>query len=259
MNRPVMRYPLQAEMTPPTSEGADGGGDAPKTLLEGTEDAHADTDEGAEPTPNKSAADGDGNGNAPKKGGSLLDDDEEPTHEKKEDEGAADEGANKVPTEEEIDAWCKSVPELDLGDGVKWDNAVLKAMAPSLMGLKKEESGRVIKAYAEYTKAQAKAQAEAADGFNNGLIKQCQERFGEDLPKVAQLAKSGGREVFGDKIWNEMKKIAAFANNPDILEKLAAVGQRVATDRGKVIPKGSEGSDAPKGDILHRMYGNIGA
>ena len=251
MNKLLMKYPLMGEEPAPNGEGEGGGGGEDKgptpktTLLEGGEGEGTEGGEGKDPTPAKS--------------GSLLDDGagtEDGEDAAKKADGA---DAAKAPTAEEIDEWCKGVPELDLGDGVKWDNAALKAMAPSLMGLKKEESGRVIKAYAEYTKAQAKAQAEAADSFNNGLIQECQKRFGEDLQKIAGYAKTGGREIFGDKIWNEMKAIPQFANNPDIMEKLAEFGRRVSTDGGKITPKGGETDDAQKGDILHRMYGNVGA
>lgn len=184
----------------------------------------------------------------PKKLKSLLDDD---------DELPANEPTDPAqPSAEDIDAWVKSVPALDLGDGVKWDDAALKAMAPSLMGLEKDKADAVIKAYADYTKGIAKAQAEAADAFNNGLIAECKKRFGEDLKKVTTLAKQGGVAVFGEKIWNEMKSVPAFANNPDIMERLADIARKFATDGGKVAPKGAEvGSD--KGDLLKRMYGGI--
>lgn len=185
---------------------------------------------------------------APKKLKSLLDDDDEPPANEPTDPAQ--------PSAEDIDAWVKSVPALDLGDGVKWDDAALKAMAPSLMGLEKDKADAVIKAYADYTKGIAKAQAEAADAFNNGLIAECKKRFGEDLKKVTTLAKQGGVAVFGEKIWNEMKSVPAFANNPDIMERLADIARKFATDGGKVAPKGAEGG-SDKDDLLKRMYGGI--
>lgn len=186
---------------------------------------------------------------APKKLKSLLDDDD--------DETPANEPTDPAqPSAEDIDAWVKSVPALDLGDGVTWDDAALKAMAPSLMGLEKDKADAVIKAYADYTKGIAKAQAEAADAFNNGLIAECKKRFGEDLKKVTTLAKQGGVAVFGEKIWNEMKSVPAFANNPDIMERLADIARKFATDGGKVAPKGAEGG-SDKDDLLKRMYGGI--
>lgn len=185
---------------------------------------------------------------APKKLKSLLDDDDEPP---------ANEPTDLAqPSAEDIDAWVKSVPALDLGDGVTWDDAALKAMAPSLMGLEKDKADAVIKAYADYTKGIAKAQAEAADAFNNGLIAECKKRFGEDLRKVTTLAKQGGVAVFGEKLWKEMKSVPAFANNPDIMERLADIARKFATDGGKVAPNGAEGG-SDKDDLLKRMYGKI--
>lgn len=185
---------------------------------------------------------------APKKLKSLLDDDDEPP---------ANEPTDPTqPSAEDIDAWVKSVPALDLGDGVTWDDAALKAMAPSLMGLEKDKADAVIKAYADYTKGIAKAQAEAADAFNNGLIAECKKRFGEDLKKVTTLAKQGGVAVFGEKLWKEMKSVPAFANNPDIMERLVDIARKFATDGGKVAPNGAEGG-SDKDDLLKRMYGKI--
>ena len=185
---------------------------------------------------------------APKKLKSLLDDDDEPPANEPTDPAQ--------PSAEDIDAWVKSVPALDLGDGVTWDDAALKAMAPSLMGLEKDKADAVIKAYADYTKGIAKAQAEAADAFNYGLIAECKKRFGEDLRKVTTLAKQGGVAVFGEKLWKEMKSVPAFANNPDIMERLADIARKFATDGGKVAPNGAEGG-SDKDDLLKRMYGKI--
>lgn len=161
-----------------------------------------------------------------------------------------------TPTDEAVKAFVEGIPALDLGDGVKWDDEMLTAMAPSLMeltGADPKKADGIVKAYAAHAQKIAKAQAEAADAFNNGLIQQCQERFGADLKKVAGYAKQGGLEVFGEKIWNEMKKIPAFANNPDIMDRLAAIGRKKATDGGKVVPKAAAPAD--RGDLLHRMYG----
>lgn len=191
--------------------------------------------------------------NDPPKLKSLLDDDDEP-----QDPPANPEDPEK-PTDEAIKAFCDGIPALDLGDGVKWDDAMLTAMAPALMELTggdPKKANNLVKAYASHAQAYAKAQAEAADAFNNGLIAECEKRFGADVKKVAALAKQGGRAIFGDKIWNEMKKTPAFANNPDIMERLADFARKFATDSGKVVPDGAEGV-SDKDDLLKRMYGKI--
>jgi hypothetical protein len=183
----------------------------------------------------------------------LLDDDDPPAEPK------ADDPADPAgPSDEDVQKFCEGIPALDMGDGVKWDDATLKAMAPSLMELTGNDPAKahgVVKAYCEFAQRQAKAQMEAQDAFSRGLVAECQKRFGEDLKKVATLAKQGGLAIFGEQIWNEMKKVPAFANNPDIMERLAEAGRRYATDGGKVLPKGSE--PAEKGDVLHRLYGNV--
>lgn len=181
---------------------------------------------------------------------SLLDD------EKKADPQSSDTSA---PTEEQIGEFTKSIKAIDLGDGVTWDDDALKAMTPDLMNLcegdaKKAEG--LVKAYTSYKQSVAKTVAEKADAFNKELISQCRTRFGSDLKQVVEYARIGGKEIFGDVIWNEMKKVPSFANNPEIVEKLAGWGRKFASDSGRITPRGD---DAPKqeGDVLHRMYGNV--
>jgi len=189
----------------------------------------------------------------PKKTTNLLDDDEpEAAPEKKDDEA-------KAPDEEALKKYCEGIPALDLGDGVKWDDATLQAMAPSLMELTggdPKKADGVVKAYAKIKQDEMNARVEASDAFNDGLIKECEKRFGPDLGKIRKLAKTGGRQFFGDTLWNEMKQVREFANNPDILERLAAFGKTVTGDTGHVKPK-DDTSGGNTGDVLHRMYGNI--
>lgn len=262
-----MQYPLMDEATPPGGEGGGGGSgggentppaeqkpaeqkpaeqkpaEQPKTLLDGGDKPNGGEGGGKKPAPGKS--------------GSLLDDDTPPAEQKPGEEGG--ENAPAPPTEEQIAEFCKGIPALDMGDGVKWDDATLKAIAPSLMemtGGDAKKAQPIVKAYADHMQKLAKAQAEAADAFNNGLIAECNKRFGADLKKIAGYAKKGGAAIFGDKIWNEMKTIPSFANNPDIMERLAEFGRRISTDGGRVATK--DGDPAPgEGDVLHRMYGNV--
>lgn len=215
----------------------------PKSLLDGDDRPDGGAKDGAKDG-------GEGKSAAPAKPKSLLDDEPE-----KPAEGAKD-GGKPAPTEEEIAEWCRGVPALDLGDGVKWDDDALKAMAPSLMSLPKEASGKVISAYAEYTKEVARRQAVAADAFNAGLIRQCEERFGADLRKVASYAKKGGAAIFGDALWGQMKTVPQFANNPDVMERLAAYGRSIATDGGKVTPDEGRGGE-DRSDVIKRMYGGV--
>ena len=162
----------------------------------------------------------------------------------------------KGPSDEDIDAWVKAAPALDLGEGVKLDDAALRAMAPSLMGLKKEDADKVLQAYAGYSKEAARKQAEADNAFNAGLVKECEKRFGADLKKTIADAKRGGRAIFGDTLWNVMKSVPSFANNPDMMERLAEYGRKIATDGGKLAPQG-DGEPGDRGDVLHRMYGGL--
>lgn len=181
----------------------------------------------------------------------LLDDEDEPVSEPKA-------GETPAPDEDAVSAFIKGIEATDLGDGVQWSDETLKAMAPSLMELTGGDPGKangVVRAYAAHLQEQARKHTEALEAFNDGLIKECQARFGADLKKVAGLAREGGRAIFGDDLWAALKGTPAFANNPDVLERLAEHGRRVREDNGAVQSKAA----APKeeGDLFKRMYGNM--
>lgn len=163
------------------------------------------------------------------------------------------------PSAEEIEKFCSGIKATDLGDGVTWSDDALKAMAPSLMQLTGGDPAKadgVVKAYSSFVQEQSRRQQEAAEAFNTGLIKECQQRFGSDLKKVARYAREGGLAIFGDSLWAALKSTPAFANNPDIIERLAEYGRRIAEDGGVAHP--DDGAHAPTDeDVLHRMYGNV--
>lgn len=174
---------------------------------------------------------------------------------------AADGGGGRpaAPSPEEVDAFVRAIPSLDLGDGAQWDDATLRAMAPALMevaGGDPKRADGVVRAYAGFVQERARLAQEAEDAFNDGLVKECARRFGDDLRKVAAYAARGGRAVFGDALWDEMKGVPQFANNPDIMERLAEIGRRATPDGGAVSPPGGRQPEAG-GDVLHRMYGSL--
>ena len=182
----------------------------------------------------------------------LLDDEEEPAK-------GEPEAASGAPTAEDVEKFCKGIPATDLGDGVTWSDDTLRAMAPSLMELTGGDPSKangVVKAYSSYMQELSRKQQEAAEAFNDGQLKECRKRFGDDLPKVAKAARVAGRAIFGDALWNALKATPEFANNPDVLERLAEHGRRISQDGGAVRPvDGTPSGDG--GDVLHRMYGNV--
>jgi len=257
MNKLMTRYPFMEEATAPGGEGGGGAAPAAEAPKEAPKEAPNEAPkgdggtllDGGEEAP-KAEAPKEAPKAAPAAPENLLDDDQPVVT------PAAEEVA---PTEEEVKAWTDGIKAIDLGDGVRFDDAALTAITPELMRLSGNDAKKaegLVKAYTKHQQNLAKQYAEQQDAFNKDLIKQCKERFGGDLNKIVGLARIGGREVFGDKIWNEMKKVPSFANNPEILEKLAEQGRRVAPDGGKVTPK--DGGPAESGgDVLHRMYGNV--
>jgi len=187
----------------------------------------------------------------PPKSKNLLDDEPEP----KKEEGADD----TPPTEEAVKAWTDGLKAIDLGDGVKWNDEALTEMTPALMkmsgGDPKKAEG-LVKAYTAYQQKVAKAVAERDVAVNNMLIAECERKFGADLKKVVGFARKGGEAIFGAQIWNAMKREPRFANNAEILEKLAEYGRKIATDTGRVVPKDGTGGGESE-DVLHRMYGSV--
>ena len=162
----------------------------------------------------------------------------------------------KPPTDEEQKTFREAIKTIDIGEGVKWDDPALSAMTPELMkisgGDPKKAEG-IVKAYTAYQQEQVRQFNEANDKFLNGLVEQCKQRFGSDLKQVCALAKEGGRRIFGDDLWNVMKKERAFANNPDIIEKLAAFGRSTKDDPGAT--KKETGTTGRSSDWRENMYG----
>lgn len=182
----------------------------------------------------------------------LMDDETGGEPEKK--ESGAEEP--KPPTDEEQKTFREAIKTIDIGEGVKWDDPALSAMTPELMkisgGDPKKAEG-IVKAYTAYQQEQVRQFNEANDKFLNGLVEQCKQRFGSDLKQVCALAKEGGRRIFGDYLWNVMKKERAFANNPDIIEKLAAFGRSTKDDPGAT--KKETGTTGRSSDWRENMYG----
>ena len=190
---------------------------------------------------------------------SLLDDEPEPAADAADAEGKQPEAAAEPPSEEDIDAFCKAIPATDLGDGVGWSDDTLRAMAPSLMeltGRDPKKADAVVRAFQAHVQDVRRRQNEASEAFNRGQIDQCRKRFGADLPSVARDARVGLMEIFGPELGNALKSTPEFANNPDVIERLAAFGRRIRQDSGAVLPQGGTPVQ-DSSDVLHRMYGNV--
>ena len=187
------------------------------------------------------------------KAASLLDDTPAPTPEPKPGEPAP---AN-APSEEAVKKWTEGIKATDLGDGVQWDDEALKAMTPALMELsgndpKKAEG--LVKAYTAYKQAEINKIDEANNAYALALIEEDKKRFGADLQNVVAQAQAGGKHVFGEQIWNQLKTVPQFCNNPDILERLAAIGRTVKPDTGAVVPQDGK-APAARRDWREGMYG----
>lgn len=158
-------------------------------------------------------------------------------------DGGAEEGGGEpeAPTPEAVEAWKKGVKALDLGDGVQYDDALLDRLAPELMELTGGDGAkaeRLVKAYTGHVLEEARRAQEAQEAFNAELVRQCRERWGADLGRVARRADAGGKAIFGEKLWNEIRSVRQFANNPDIMERLAVYGRAAASDRGVSSDRG---------------------
>lgn len=173
--------------------------------------------------------------------------------------GESETSEANAPSAEDIEAFCKGIDVTDLGDGVEWSDPTLKAIAPALMeltGNDPKKANGVVKAYATFVQEQVRQQQEAAEAFTKGLVNECKARFGADLKKVARFAREGGRAIFGENLWAALKSTPAFANNPDVIERLADYGRRLTEDTGVTSPtSGAEQADDQ--DVYHRLYKGV--
>ncbi len=167
-------------------------------------------------------------------------------------------GAEGAPDAEAVRTWTAGIKATDLGDGVKWDDPLLDAMAPELMkmsgGDPKKAEG-VVKAFTDYQRGVAKKMAESAAEIDRQNVTACEAEFGQDLKKVVRLAREGGRIAFGD-LWDVVRQERRVCNHPAFIRQMARIAQRFATDTGHVAPKEGAG-DGEVGDVLHRMYKDV--
>lgn len=256
----AMAFSLMAEAGDGNGGGAGdqggGAGDQGNGDQGNGDQGNGDQGSGAGDQGNQGAGD-QGNQGGDKGGKSLLDDDDDQGNQGG-DQGNGDQPPTG-PSEEDVAKFLGGITKDNLGEGVEFSDATMKAMAPALMELTGGDAKKaqgVVNAYAKYVATQMKAAAEAEAAFNKAQMEECKTRFGEDLKKVANYAKAGGKAIFGDKIWNTMKTIPAFANNADIIERLAEYGRKIAQDGGHSSPKGGAATE-DKGDLLSRMYSGV--
>ncbi len=169
----------------------------------------------------------------------------------------ADENAPTPPNEEEVKKFTEGVKAIDLGDGVTWDEPALQAMTPALMKLTGGDPAKaeeVIKSYTAYKQAEINKVEEANQAYATALVAECKNRFGADLQKVCDFAKIGAEHVFGTELWKQLRTVPQFCNNPDIIERFAAIGKTVKPDTGAVLPPAGKAQAAPR-DWREGMYG----
>ena len=186
---------------------------------------------------------------APKAPQSLLDDDPPPAN-----PASADAPA---PSTEDVQKWTEGIKATDLGDGVKWDDEALGAMTPELMKLTGNDPSKaegIVKAYTAYQQGVHNKIVEQNEAYANELVEECKRRFGADLNKTLAYAKAGGRHVFGDKLWDQLKSVKQFCNNPDLIERLAVFGRQATPDTGAVPTKDGKAQPAAR-DWREGMYG----
>lgn len=184
---------------------------------------------------------------------SLLDDEGEG-----EEKSEAQESAPPAPNEEETKAFYEKLSAVDLGDGVTRDDELLKEMTPALMAMtngdpKKAEG--IVNAYASFVKAKEKRELESQILYENALVKQCEAEFGADAKRVAKMADFVGSKILGEE-WKAMRSVKSFFYNPNVIRRLSSLYSMFAQDTGKMPPNG-EAATIDRGDVFHRLYGNV--
>lgn len=172
-------------------------------------------------------------------------------------EAPADGGIDDVPSDEVIANFRSSINSLSGDLGLDEDG--VKDLLPELYRLSggdAEKADRLVKKYGSVVKNGMDRIRAKDTEFNRQLVESARSRFGSELQKVVKFANIGGRDIFGDELWSVFRKIPAFANNPDVLERLARRGRIVEEDNG-VYRGGHNQSTGDQSDVIHRMYGGM--
>ena len=162
-----------------------------------------------------------------------------------------------VPSDEVIANFRSSINSLSGDLGIDEDG--VKDLLPELYRLSGGDAAkaeRLVQKYGSVVKNGLDRVRAKDSEFNRQLVDSARSRFGSELPKVVKFANIGGRDIFGDELWSVFRKIPAFANNPDVLERLARRGRIVEEDNG-VYRGGQNQSTGDQSDVIHRMYGGM--
>ena len=131
------------------------------------------------------------------------------------------------------------------------DAKALERIAPLMMkhGITPEAASEIIQADVAYRQEMVAAWQQRNQEVADQMAAATEKELGADLPRFAAEAVRGGRYLFGDELWNELKAVPHFSNDVRVVKALAALGRSLKNDPG---PGGAGGGNFEPNDFANR-------
>jgi hypothetical protein len=131
------------------------------------------------------------------------------------------------------------------------DAKALERIAPLMLkhGVTPEAASEIIQADVAYRQELIAAWQKQNDEVAARMAEATEKELGNDLPRFAAEAVRGGRYLFGDDLWNELKAVPHFSNDVRVVKALAALGRSLKNDPG---PGGAGGGNFEPNDFADR-------
>lgn len=137
------------------------------------------------------------------------------------------------------------------GKPLPGDSKALERLAPVMLKHKvsADAASEIIQTHVLHQQEMIAAWQKQNEEVADRMAEQTQKELGADLPRFAAEAVRGGRYLFGDELWAELKAVPHFSNDVRVVKALAALGRSLKNDPG---PGGDGGGNFEPNDFADR-------
>ena len=134
------------------------------------------------------------------------------------------------------------------GKPLPGDSKALERLAPVMLKHKvsADAASEIIQTHVLHQQEMIAAWQKQNEEVADRMAEQTQKELGADLPRFAAEAVRGGRYLFGDELWAELKAVPHFSNDVRVVKALAALGRTLKNDPG---PGGAGGGNMDPKDF----------